>query len=565
MDQVFSGDHAATTATLPPPAASVRPPSDIAPQTLQGFVPYPDEVAEEYRRLGYWTDRVLTEPLFASVAAHPDKVAIVSSDRSLTYAELGERVLRLANALHRRGIERGDRVVVHLPNIPAFVEFVYALWELGAVPIFAPAAHRRVEIEHFIDSTDARLYVTIAVHDGTDLAALAAELTSTRPRLDTVVLEAAVPTTDSLLAAEPIQHTRRSAPSDVALLQMSGGTTGLPKLIPHTHETYLHSVGVSIPLCGVSETTVQLIAVPICHSMSVRSPGFLGVFAAGGTIVLAPNGSPDTVFPLIQKFGVTHASVVPPLLLAWLNSSRKQDFDLSSLESLHVGGAKLSTEAAKRVRPELGAVLQQGFGMAEGLVNYVRLDDDEQTRITRQGRPASPGDELLIVDDAGHEVPRGTPGHLLTRGPSVIRGYFRAPQLNAECFTPDGFYRTGDIIERDERGYVTVVGRSKDQINRGGEKIAPEEVENGLLAHPDVHDVSVVGVPDPVLGERVKAYVIAREGSDGSRLRLGTLRQFLRERGIAAYKQPDVLEIVAEFPRTAVGKISKRDQRKVHQ
>lgn len=538
---------------------------DVVPFHLEGFVPFPDEIAAEYRRLGYWTDGILTEPLFASVTRHHDKVAVVGGDRSLTYGELGQRVLRLANTLHRRGIGRGDRVVVHLPNIGGFIEFVYALWELGAVPIFAPAAHRRVEIEHFIDSTDACLYVTISAHDGTDLAALAAELQAARPRLDTMVLDAARPTTDPFLAAEPIEHARRSAASDVALLQMSGGTTGLPKLIPHTHETYLHSVGVSIPLCGVSETTVQLIAVPICHSMSVRSPGFLGVFAAGGTVVLATNGSPDTVFPLIETYGVTHASVVPPLLLAWLNSSRKQNFDLSSLQSLHVGGAKLSTEAAKRVGPELGAILQQGFGMAEGLVNYVRLDDDEPTRITRQGRPASPGDELLIVDDDGRVVPTGSPGHLLTRGPSVIRGYFRAPQLNAESFTLEGFYRTGDIVERDERGYLTVVGRSKDQINRGGEKVAPEEVENGLLAHPDVHDVSVVGVPDPVLGERVKAYVIAREGSDEGRLRLGVLRQFLRERGIAAYKQPDVLEVVAEFPRTAVGKISKRDQRKVHQ
>ncbi|WP_159502141.1 AMP-binding protein [Microbacterium sp. 18062] len=536
----------------------------LAPLVLDGFTPYPQDVAERYRREGHWIDQILPEPLFASVARHPEKTAIIAGDARIGYAELGDRVLRVAAGLQRLGIRRGDRVVVHLPNIPDFIVFVYAFWELGAVPVFSPAAHRRTEIEHFVEVTEARAYVTVATHDGADLAALAAELKGAWPGLEhTIVLDPAGGGTalDALLAHEPIAHERRSLPQDVALLQMSGGTTGHPKLIPHTHETYTHSVRVSIPLCGITDASVQLISVPICHSMSVRSPGFLGVLNAGGTAVLAADGSPDTVFPLIQEHRVTQASIVPPLLLAWLNSSLKDRYDLSSLETLHVGGAKLSAEAARRVRPELGAFLQQGFGMAEGLVNYVRLDADEATAVRSQGLPSSPGDELLVLDDEGREVPPGTPGHLLARGPATIRGYYRAPGLNAISFTEDGFYRTGDIVERDERGYLTVVGRSKDQINRGGEKVSPEEVENLVLGHEGVHDVSVVGIADRVLGERVKAYVILREGADPAVVTLGAIRRFLRERGLASYKLPDVLEVVAEFPRTAVGKVSKRAQR----
>jgi len=535
-----------------------------APQILDGFVPYPDDVADRYRREGLWIDRTLPEPLFASAHRNPARTAVVAGNVELSYAELGDRILRVAGGLQQLGIGRGDRVVVHLPNVPDFIVFVYAFWELGAIPVFAPVAHRRTEIEYFVEHTAARAYVTVAAHDGADLAALATELKGSRRSLEhTIVLHPAGggPALDRLLAHDPISHRRRSLPSDVALLQMSGGTTGRPKLIPHTHETYLHSVGRSIPLCGITDASVQLIAVPICHSMSVRSPGFLGVLSAGGTVVLALDGSPDTVFPLIQRHRVTQASIVPPLLLAWLNSSLKDGHDLSSLASLHVGGAKLSAEAARRVRPELGAVLQQGFGMAEGLVNYNPLDVDEETSVRCQGRPASPADELLVVDDDGVPVPPGSPGHLLTRGPSTIRGYYRAPELNAENFTPDGFYRTGDIVERDERGYLTVVGRSKDQINRGGEKVAPEEVENLILAHDAVHDVSVVGVADRVLGERVKAYVIPREGVEPPALNLGSIRRHLRERGLAAYKMPDVVVIVREFPRTAVGKVSKRMQR----
>jgi 2,3-dihydroxybenzoate-AMP ligase len=536
----------------------------LEPLVVDGFVPYPDDVAAGYRKAGYWTDETMPEPLFATIARVPGKTAIVAGETALTYAELGDRILRLAAGLRGLGIERGDRVVVHLPNIGEFIAFVYAFWEIGAIPIFAPIAHRRSEIEHFVRVSEARAYVTVASHDGTDLAALAADLKAKWPSLEhTVVLgpEGGGADLDRLLANDPLPHERRSLPQDVALLQMSGGTTGRPKLIPHTSETYLHSVRASVPICGISEATVQLTAVPICHSMSVRSPGFLGVLSVGGTVVLARDGSPDTVFPLIQEHRITQSSIVPPLLLAWLNSSLKDRYDLSSLVSLHVGGARLSVEAARRVRPELDVILQQGFGMAEGLVNYNRFDVDEETSVRCQGSPISPGDELVLLDDDGEPVPPGSPGHLLTRGPTTIRGYYRDPDENARSFTDDGFYRTGDIIERYENGYLAVVGRSKDQINRGGEKVAPEEVENLILGYEGVHDVSVVGIPDAILGERVKAFVVPREGADPATLKLAPIRRFLRDEGLASYKLPDALEVVTQFPQTAVGKISKRLQR----
>ncbi len=536
----------------------------LEPFVLDGFVPYPDAVAAEYREAGHWIDQTLSELLFDTVDRHPKRTAIIAGDTRLSYTGLTDLVLRLGAGLQHLGISRGDRVVVHLPNLPEFVTFVFALWELGAVPVVAPIAHRRAEIEYFVQATGARAYITVASHDDTDLAELAADLKEAWPSLDHIIVLSPAgggEELDRLLAHGTLIHERRGLPGDVALLQMSGGTTGRPKLIPHTHETYIHSVRESVPICGVTEDTVQLFAVPICHSMSMRSPGFLGILSAGGTVVIAPNGSPDTCFPLIQEHGVTRSSLVPPIALAWLNSSLREKYDLSSLEILNVGGAKFSEQAARRMRPELGVTLQQGFGMAEGLVNYNPLDVDEETSVRYQGRPASTGDELLIVDDDGNPVPAGEPGHLLTRGPSTIRGYYRNPEQNELAFTPDGFYRTGDIVERDPRGFVRVVGRAKDQINRGGEKIAPEEVENHILAHDGVHNVSVIGVDDPALGERVKAYVIPREGADPAALRLAPLREFLRDRGLAAYKTPDIVEVVTAFPHTAIGKVSKRHQR----
>lgn len=536
--------------------------NSLEPLALDGVVPYPEEFAERYRAAGHWTGQTHSDLLHASVALHPDNAAIIAGDVTISYRELADHALRMAAGLDSLGIRRGDRVVVHLPNVPEYVPLVFALFELGAIPVFALAAHRRNEIAYFVEFAEARAYITVDRHDGTDLAALAAELRDESPTLEHTVIVSHTgggPDVEALLTHEPLPRTQRTLPSDVAFLQLSGGTTGRPKMIPRTHDDYLYSVRESGRICGVTDRTVQLVALPVSHNFTMSSPGLLGALAAGATIVLASNGSPDFAFPLIERHRVTQASLVPPLALAWLNSSRTDEYDLSSLEVLQVGGAKFSEEAAVRVRPELGATLQQVFGMAEGLVNYTRLDDNEHTITSTQGLRISSDDEVRVVDEEDRDVKVGQPGNLLVRGPYTIRGYYRAAEHNAGSFTDDGFYRTGDIVSVDERGYLTVLGRAKDQINRGGEKIAPEEVENLILANESVHDVSVVGVPDVLLGERTKAYVILRDGADT--LNAIGVKRFLRERGLAAYKIPDVVEFVTEFPRTSVGKISKRDQR----
>lgn len=536
----------------------------VEPLVLDGVVPYPDEFAARYRRDGYWTDQTFSEMLFATVERVPDDVALIAGDTEIRYGALGERVLRLAGGFRALGIGRGDRVVVQLPNVAEYVPLVFALFELGAIPVLALAAHERSEIAHFVDLAQARAYVTVATHDGVDLGALAAELTESSPTLaHTVVLDrdGGGPDLDGLLAHEPLPHQRRSLPGDVAFLQLSGGTTGTSKLIPHTHEAYLGSMREAVRVGGTTASSVQLVVLPMPHSFAMRSPGYLGALHVGGTVVLAPDPSPDTAFGLIERHRVTETALVPPLALLWLNSSLRPESDLSSLRVVRVGGAKFGAEAARRVGRELGATLQQSYGMAEGLHTFTGLDEDEETITTRQGRPTSDADEILIVDDHDRPVPPGTPGHLLTRGFATIRGYYRVPEHDAQTFTADGFYRVGDLVQQDPRGYLTVVGRAKDQINRGGEKIAPEEVENHLLAHPGVHDASVVGVPDEALGERTKAYVVPRAGADRSTLTVAGTRSFLRERGLAAYKLPDLVEVVEQFPSTVAGKVSKRAQR----
>jgi 2,3-dihydroxybenzoate-AMP ligase len=261
---------------------------------------------------------------------------------------------------------------------------------------------------------------------------------------------------------------------------------------------------------------------------------------------------------LIERERVTITGVVPPLAATWVQAAARTARDLSSLEVLLVGGAKCGRELAARIGPALGCTLQQVFGMAEGLVNYTRLDDPEELVLGTQGRPISPDDEIRVVDGQDREVPPGRTGALLTRGPYTIRGYFRAGAHNATAFTADGFYRTGDLVRRHPSGHIEVVGRAKEQINRGGEKVAAEEVEDHLMAHPGVLDAAVVAVADEFLGERTCAYVVPTEGAAPT---APELRRFVRQRGIAAFKVPDLVEIVPAFPVTGVGKTSKRELR----
>ncbi len=430
--------------------------------------------------------------------------------------------------------------------------------------MLALPSHREAEIGYLLAHTEAACYVVPDLHAGFDYRALAR-----RSRVARVVVVGEAQEFTSLsdlrTGSPTPDEPPRPDPSDVALMQMSGGTTGTPKLIPRTHDDYGYNFRASAELCRLTPADTYLCALPIAHNFPLSSPGVLGALSAGARTVLAPSPGPEVAFPLIEAERVTITALVPPLALAWLEAAERAAAGtgapraLSSLRVLQVGGATFPAVAAARVRPVLGCDLQQVFGMAEGLLCYTRLDDPEPVRLRTQGRPLSPDDEIRIVDDADRDAGPGEAGHLLTRGPYTVRGYYRADDHNATAFTPDGFYRTGDIVRATPEGDLVVEGRAKDQINRGGEKIAPDEVEHHLLAHPAVRDAAVVAVPDRLLGERTCALLVPRDPDRP--LAPAALRTWLRERGIAAYKIPDMVVTVERFPHTGVGKISRRELR----
>ncbi|MCR3750343.1 (2,3-dihydroxybenzoyl)adenylate synthase [Lentzea californiensis] len=523
---------------------------------------WPADFAARYRASGHWRGQTFGALLTSLAQAHGERTAVVGEGARWSFAELDERAHRLAAGFAALGIEPGERVVVQLPNVPEFLSVVFGLWRAGALPVFALPAHRSSELRHFAGHSAAAAIITVGEHERHDHAtmvrAVADEVASVRD-----VLVVGSPEFDRLAATAP-RELPDPDPSGVAFLQLSGGSTGLPKLIPRTHDDYLYSVRESARICGLRTDSVYLAALPVSHNFPLSSPGVLGALHAGAKTVLAPRPDADTVFGLIEAEGVTISGVVPPLAAAWVQAAARTDRDLSSLEVLLVGGAKCGRELAERIGPALGCRLQQVFGMAEGLVCYTRLDDPDELVLSTQGRPISLDDEIRLVnpDDpaasSADVVAPGEVGALLTRGPYTIRGYYNADDHNRTAFTEDGFYRTGDLVRRTATGHLEVVGRAKEQINRGGEKVAAEEVENHLMAHPGVLDAAVVAVPDPYLGERTCAYVVPAEGAAPT---AAELRRFVRERGVAAFKVPDLVQVVAEFPVTGVGKTSKRELR----
>ncbi|UQA63140.1 (2,3-dihydroxybenzoyl)adenylate synthase [Polyangium aurulentum] len=526
---------------------------------LEGFTPWPADFAERYRRAGYWQGETFSNFLRTRAERFGDRIALVGDQRRLTYRELDTRASRLAAGLLELGIRPRDRVVVQLPNVVELFEVCFALFRLGALPVFALPAHRRSEISYFCRFTEAVAYIIADKDGGFDYRALAEQVRAEAPTVKHVLVvgEQGPFTSLESVYGEPSGFPE-AAPWDVALFQLSGGSTGVPKLIPRTHDDYLYSVRASAEICALDTDSVYLVALPAAHNFTLSSPGSLGVLHAGGRVVLCRRPSPDEAFRWIEKERVTLTAVVPPLAAVWLEAARNTRHDLSSLRLLQVGGAKLSEEVARRVRGILGCPLQQVFGMAEGLVNYTRLDDPEDVIVRTQGRPISPDDEVRIVDEDDRDVEAGQVGHLLTRGPYTIRGYYKAEAHNERAFTRDGFYRTGDLVRRTPSGDLVVEGRAKDQINRGGEKIAAEEIENHVLAHPAVRDVALVAMPDAFLGERSCAFVVARERP----LTAGELTAFLRARGLAPYKIPDRIELFDDLPKTSVGKVDKKALRR---
>jgi len=519
------------------------------------FTRWPDDFARRYREKGYWQDLPLTDILTRH--ADSDALAIIDGERRFTYRQFQQSVNNLAAALQAQGIQRGETALVQLGNVAEFYITFFALLQVGVAPVNALFSHQRSELNAYATQIEPTLLIADRAHSlfaGDDfLNTFRDQHPSVRVALlRGEGLEAAIARPAENFIASP-------TPADeVAFFQLSGGSTGTPKLIPRTHNDYYYSIRRSNEICGITADTRYLNALPAAHNFAMSSPGSLGIFMAGGCVVLAHDPSATLCFPLIEQHRITVTSLVPPAVSLWLQAITEGagNAQLASLQLLQVGGARLSATLAARIPAEMGCQLQQVFGMAEGLVNYTALDDTPERIMNTQGRPMCPDDEVWVADENGNPLPRGEVGRLMTRGPYTFRGYYKSPEHNASAFDANGFYCSGDLIAIDEQGYITVQGREKDQINRGGEKIAAEEVENLLLRHEAVIHAALVSMEDSLLGEKSCAYLVVKQP-----LRAVDVRRFLREQGVAEFKLPDRVECLDALPLTPVGKVDKKQLR----
>jgi len=518
------------------------------------------EMIARHTATGWWGKDTVYGLLCAQVAAHPHREAIVDSKRRVTYAELKDGIDRTAAVLKRQGIGRGDVVTIQLPNWIEFAFAFLALELLGAVANKISPDFRSREVSYILRFSHSRAYVCARDFKGFDYPGMVRALMPELPDLrficvvdgtgenGTVSLAQELATTPPLPQSE---HVAMSA-DEVFRLAFTSGTTGNPKCVLHSFNTTLPACHVLTRDMQASEDDVFLIYLPVGLNW-----GYLLLVQAlllGARAVLLDRFSGRAALELIAREKVTFVASAPASLIAMLNEPGLDRYDCSSLRVVITGGASCPVETLRAFQRRMAGHLIELYGMLEtGYHAYTRLTDDPEKVNGTIGRCVE-GMGLRLIDGGGRDVPRGEQGEIAADGPSVHLGYYNNPQANAEAFTADGWFRTGDLgVFADAADNVRIVGRSKEIINRGGKKFFPREVEEILYNHPKVLHAAMVGVADPRLGERNCLCVVPK---NGAAVTLEEFTDFLRDQ-VATYKLPERLEILDELPFTPTGKIQR--------
>lgn len=521
------------------------------------------ERAAAMKAAGWWKDETLDVYLDRWATTRPGKAAVVDGESRLTWQELARAVERVAHGLGAAGVEPGMVVACQLPNWNEWVILALAALRLGAVLTPIPPTYRAHEVRFILSCVEARAFVIPARFRGFDYVAMVEELRPDTPALREVFVCRGTPgagmrpfawlTGTAWEAREDRRPLPGTAPDAVSEVIFTSGTTGEPKGVMHTSNTALSIIHPLIDRLAFSERDVALMSSTFGHQTGFLY-GYCLTLLLGSTGVWLDVWNAEEAARLIEAEGVTYTMGATPFLQDLTCSPAVERRDLSSLRLFISAGASIPRALVRDARRRLRCAISAGWGMTEnGLVSCNGLDDPEEKVCGTDGKPL-PGMDLLVVADDGRPLPPGAEGDLLVRGHSQFVGYWRRPEFTREAHTPDGWFRTGDRASLDADGYVTITGRAKDLIIRGGENISVAEVENLLYAHPKVRSVAVVAMPDPRLGERACAFVIP---APGATVTLEELVSYLESRRVARHKFPERLEVVSEFPMTPSGKVQK--------
>jgi len=534
---------------------------------LEGATPYRDEDERHYLNNGWWRGLTLSDYLDRAADVHPNKEAFVDACGRMTFDQARERANRLAIRFIEMGIAPMDRVLVQLPNWNEFVCCYFACQKIGAITVLLIDRYRQHDIGRLIRLTGAKAWLVPARYKKVDFLPIVQDIRQAFPQIENVItVRGAVDAAgfwsyEQLVAKGPVSaqelleiEGRKPHSGQVAHMGPTGGTTGEPKIVPRTH----NSLACTVEFCSMAWQQhcedVTLVVGPIGHDLSF-SKGFLGSVITQGKLVLLDSTDNQAICETIQREKATAVVWVPTLAQRLLQYEDLDKFDLSSLKKMHSGGGASHREMVRDVMRRLKIIYFNGYGATEGMTCITRAQDDYETICGTVGRPTCPYDQYKTVDLDERRTVADESGELMVKGPCVFTGYYRNPEENGVVFTAEGFFKTGDIARIDSHGYITLTGRAKEMINRGGESISATEIERLISRHPDVAIVAVVPMPDPLMGERVCAYI---EPCRGKQLDFETVITFLRQQNASVLELPERIEFVDSMPYTRTQKLDKR-------
>jgi len=531
---------------------------------LEGFTPYNQEDAEKYERLRWWLGMTWGDVFDKATDLYPGKIGLVDDTGRWTYRELRDRVDRLALGLMKLGVRKGDCVLLQIPNWHEYILSFFALQKVGATAVLLLPRHNQREINHFANLTNAKAWILPTRYGRIDYEPIVESVLPQSPHVRLLVtvrgewagksqsLERLID--ESELNEENLRalRERRPDPDDVAQIMPTGGTTGMPKAAPRTHNSYMNNVEYHARAWEITSDDTLLVVTPVSHGMGMHW-GIGAAFFDFARLVLLDSTDPEVICETIQREKVTAIPAVPAIVTRIVNLENLARYDLSSLKKISVGGAASTPDVVRAVWNKIGCKYCNGLGSVEGTCSATRTEDDIETICHSVGRQICPYDTLKIADPDGNELPQGMEGELVSKGPGVFTGYLRSD--NESIFTKDGYFRIGDLARKDERGYIYITGRIKDIINRGGEKISAAEIENMISEHEAVESAAVIGMPDKLLGERICAYV---KRAKGKAVTLEEIIAFLKSKGASVLQLPERIEFVDSLPLTNVGKLDKK-------
>lgn len=533
---------------------------------IPGFSEYRSEEAQLYNRYRWWLGLTWGDVLDKASDLYPRKVGLVDDDDLQTYQELRQKVDLLALGLMDLGIQATDRVMLQVPNWCEYAWAFFALQKIGAIPVLLLPRHREIEINYLSQLTRAKAWILPLKYRRIDYKPIIENVVRDTPAIEHIITvreerSSAFLRLEDLATPKPLTPVdlselakRRPDPMEVAQIMPTGGTTGLPKAAPRTHNSFLCNVEYHSKAWEITSQDTVLTIAPVSHAQGMFC-GVGGGFINFAKLVLIDSTDPADICRVIEKERVSAIPTVPSLVSRLVNFDRLKDFDLRSLKKVYAGGAPSSPDLVMAVREKLGCAFVNAFGSSEGTNAMTRLDDTLEVTCGTVGVKCCPYETYKVIDNDGNELPTNRMGELVSKGPGIFTGYFGSGE-NRDLFTPDGFFRTGDLARIDRDGNITITGRIKDIILRGGENISAVEIEHLISPHEEIEAVAVIGMPDEELGERICAYVQTCSGSRD--LTFDDIVGFLRRKGASVLQLPEHVVFVDRIPLTSVGKVDKK-------